>query len=295
MDNALYDSMDIVDCNMPCVCENAFMSVNLHNCDDMLLESLGVIDIPNIKLLKKKAKKFNKDLSKLFCEKDELIAKLNESNKLVEKYKNLAEISLEKLKEFECLNMDLDAKLVLSNKLVDDLKSENESLKMRAKCLITELVAKTEENIYCNYVVVPDYVSIVCSTSKDKSVYIPSHKRNQKAERKALKLKPMFRFHPRELSGSKLVPTCHHCGVIGHIRSQCSMLKKEQNHGARSLPKKPSGPKHIICHHCGAFGHLKPHCSKFQAFKRIKRKEKLKLFGRCAMKQNRIWGKIVCC
>ena len=73
------------------------MSVNPHNCDDMLLESLGVVDIPNIKLLKKKAKKFNKDLRKLFCEKDELIAKLNESNKLVEKYKNLAKISLEKL------------------------------------------------------------------------------------------------------------------------------------------------------------------------------------------------------
>ena len=106
MDNALYASMDIVDCNMPCVCENASMSVNPHNCDDMLPESLGVVDIPNIKLLKKNAKKFNKDFSKLFCEKDELIAKLNKSNKLVEKYKNLAEISLEKLKEFECLNMD---------------------------------------------------------------------------------------------------------------------------------------------------------------------------------------------
>ena len=84
MDNA---SMDIVDCNMSCVCENASMSVNLHNCNDMLLESLGVVDILNIKLLKKKAKKFNKDLSKLFCENNELIAKLNESNNLVEKYK----------------------------------------------------------------------------------------------------------------------------------------------------------------------------------------------------------------
>ena len=81
-------------------------------------------------------------MSKLFCEKDDLIAKLNESNKLVEKYKNLAEISLEKLKEFECLNRDLDAKLVLSNKFVDDLKSENESLKMHAKCLIADLLLK---------------------------------------------------------------------------------------------------------------------------------------------------------
>ena len=135
MDNALYASMDVLDvveCNMPCVCYNASMSVNPHNCDDMLLESMGVVDIPNDKLFKKKVKKFQKNLSKLFCEKDELIVKLNESNKLVEKYKKLTENSLKKLKEFKCLNMDLDAKLVLSKKLVDDLKCENESLKMHA-------------------------------------------------------------------------------------------------------------------------------------------------------------------
>ena len=50
---------------------------------------------------------------------------------------------------------------------------------------------------------------------------------------------------------------CHHCGVIGHIRPQCSMLKREQNHAARSLHKKPSELKPIVCHHCGAFGHLR--------------------------------------
>ena len=213
-----------------------------------------------------------------------MIAKLNESNKLVEKYKQLAEISLEKMKEFECLNMDLDAKLVLSNKLVDDLKCENESLKMHVKCLIAKPIAKKEDNICCNHVVVPDFVPNVSSTSKDKSVYIPPHKRKQKVERKAFKPKPLFRSHPRELCGSKFVPTCHHCNVIGHIRPQYFMLKKEQNHGARSLPKKPSGPKHIFCHHCGAFGHLRPHCSKFHALKRIKRKEKPELFGNCDKK-----------
>ena len=175
MDSVLYASMDIVDCNMPCVCENASMSVNPHNCDDMLLESLGVVDIPNIKLLKKNVKKFHENLSKFICEKDDLIAKLNVSNKLVEKYKNLDEISLEKLKEFECLNMDLDAKLFLSNKLVDDLKCENESLKMHAKCLIAESIHKNDENICCNHVVVPNFVPIVCSTSKDKSICIPPH------------------------------------------------------------------------------------------------------------------------
>lgn len=184
----------------------------------MLHKSMGVVDIPNVKLLKKKAKKFHENLSKFFCEKDDLIAKLNESNKLVEKYKKLAENSLEKLKEFECLNMDLDAKLVLSNKLVDNLKCENESLKMHAECLIAEPIAKKDENICCNHVVVPDFVPIVCSTSKDKSVYIPLYKRNQKVERKTLMPKPLFWSQSKVLDGSKFVPNCHHCGVIGHIR-----------------------------------------------------------------------------
>ena len=68
------------------------------------------------------------------------------------------------------------------------------------------------------------------------------------------------------------------------------MLKREQNHVARSLAKKPSGPKHIVCHHCGAFGHLRSHCSKFQALKRIKRKEKLELLGSYAMKAKPVLG-----
>ena len=174
--------------------------------------------------------------------------------------------------------------LFLSNKLVDELKCENESLKMHAKCLIVEPIVKNDKNICCNHVMVPDFVPIVCSTLKDKSVYIPLYKRNQKVKRKAVKSKPPFRSQPKALDRSKFVPTCHHCGVIGHIRPQCHKLKREQNHVARCLSKKPNGHKHIVCHHCDAFGHLRPHCSKFHALKRIKRKEKLELLGSCAKK-----------
>ena len=176
-------------------------------------------------------------MSKLIFEKDDLIDKLNESNKLIEKYKNLAKNSFEKMKEFECLNMDLDAKLVLSNKLVNELKCENESLKIHVKCLIAKPIAKNDENICCNHVMVPDFVPIVCSTLKEKSVYIRPHKRNQKVERKAFKPKPLFRSHPKELSGSKLFPTCHHCSAIGHIRPQCHKLKREQTHVATPSQK----------------------------------------------------------
>ena len=67
-DNALYDSMDfldVVECNMPCVCYNASMSVNPHNCDDKLLEYMGVVDIPNDKLFKKKAKEVSKEFEQV--------------------------------------------------------------------------------------------------------------------------------------------------------------------------------------------------------------------------------------
>ena len=64
------------------------------------------------------------------------------------------------------MNVDLDAKIVFSNKLVDDLKCENESLKMHAKCLITETIVKKKENLCCNHVVLPDFVPIVSFTSK---------------------------------------------------------------------------------------------------------------------------------
>ena len=89
------------------------------------------------------------------------------------------------------------------------------------------------------------------------------------------------------MDGSKFVSTYHHCFVIGHIRPQCSLLKKEQNHVARSLPKRPCGHKLIVCHRCGAFGHLRPHCFKF---KLLKEKKNLSFLEAVLWKQNRNWG-----
>ena len=78
-----------------------------------------------------------------------------------------------------------------------------------------------------NHVAVPDFEPIVCSTSKEKSVYVPPHKINQKVERKAIKSKPSFRSQLKVLNGSKFISTCHHCSVIGHIRPHCHKLKRE--------------------------------------------------------------------
>ena len=61
MDSALNASMHVLDvdeCNMPCVCENASMSDNPHDCDAMLHESLGVVIFLTSISLRKRLRSF---------------------------------------------------------------------------------------------------------------------------------------------------------------------------------------------------------------------------------------------
>ena len=109
-------------------------------------------------------------------------------------------------------------------------------------------------------------------------------------ERKTLKPKSSFRSHPRELSGSKFVLTCHHCTVIGHIRPQCSMLNREQNHIPKSLPKKPSGRDFVtIVVHLVILNLIT------LSFKFLKEKKNLSFLEVVFCKLNWIWLKVISC
>ncbi|CAL9006821.1 unnamed protein product [Prunus brigantina] len=98
------------------------------------------------------------------------------------------------------------------------------------------------------------------------------------------------------LPQSKFVPTCHHCGVKGHIRPRCHILRIESQVSKESEFKthvssfkgyaavksvvctrdKHSSlakfgflqPKRFIpiCHHCGTLGHIRPKCFEFRNF-----------------------------
>ncbi|BFG26512.1 hypothetical protein CerSpe_127860 [Prunus speciosa] len=95
---------------------------------------------------------------------------------------------------------------------------------------------------------------------------------------------------------SKFVPTCHHCGVKGHIRPRCHILRIESQGSKESKFKthvssfkgyvavksvvctrdKHSSlekfgfqqPKRFIptCHHCGTLGHIRPKCFELRNF-----------------------------
>ena len=73
---------------------------------------------------------------------------------------------------------------------------------------------------------------------KIEKVYIPPFKRNNKEKAYFARLdngkssdvnakvsKPMSKFTVREHNKSVFMPTCHLCGVVGHIRPNCSLLR----------------------------------------------------------------------
>ena len=69
----------------------------------------------------------------------------------------------------------------------------------------------------------------------------------------------------REYNKSVFVPTCHFCGVVGHIRPNCSLLREKPKFETRFAVMNTDVLKFVpICHFCGVFGHIHPNCHKLK-------------------------------
>jgi hypothetical protein len=74
---------------------------------------------------------------------------------------------------------------------------------------------------------------------------------------------------------TRSLPTCHHCGMVGHIRPNCGHLNSLRTRNKKDAPKKDKEvekcfkskyvPPHKrqatqrfvpTCHHCGTSGHI---------------------------------------
>ena len=61
------------------------------------------------------------------------------------------------------------------------------------------------------------------------------------------------------------VPTYYLCGVVGHIRPNCSLLRKKPKSETRFTVRNTDVPKFVhVCHFCGVFGHICPNCHKLK-------------------------------
>ena len=185
------------------------------------------------------AKKFKEELNFTNLEKEELVVRLDESNKKNEFLRNQITSQDEKMKS-------LEHELVESKSKIENLTSTKPAVDNRS-------------------------VSISLKP-KTKKVYIPPFKRNNKEKAYFARLdkgksfdvdadvsKPKSKPTVREHNKSIFVPTCHLCGVVGHIRPNCSLLRQKPKSENRFAIRNTDVPKFVpVCHFCGVHGHILP-------------------------------------
>ena len=193
-----------------------FTCLTIFDCDNLnkkdTVVSVDLIDACETlrkELLKsmKISKKFKEELKLANLEKAELVVRLDESNKKNEFLRNQISSQYEKMKSWE-------QELVESKAKIENLTSTKPAIDNRS-------------------------VSISLKP-KTKKVYIPPFKRNNKEKAYFVRLdkgkssninvevsKPISKPTASVQNKSVFVPTCHLCGVVGHIRPNYSLLRQK--------------------------------------------------------------------
>ena len=191
-----------------------FKCLTVFDCDDLnkkdIVVSVDFIDACETlhkKLSKslKIVKKFKEELKLANLEKKKLIVRLNESNKNNEFLRNLISSQDEKMKSLEQELVESKTKIenLTSSKLAVDNKSVSLSFKPKTeKVYIPHFKRNNKENTY------------FARLDRGKNYDVDT-------EVSKLMSKPTIREHNKYV----FVPTCHIFGVVGHIRSNCSLLR----------------------------------------------------------------------
>ena len=191
------------------------------------------------------AKKFNEELKLANLEKEELVVRLDESNKKNEFLRNQISSQDEKMKSLEQELVEFKAKIenLTSTKPTVDNRSISVSLKPKIeKVYIPPFKRNNKENAY------------FARLDKGKSYDVD-------AEVSKPKSKPIV----REDNKYVFVPTCHLHSVVGHTRPNCSLLRQKPKSETKFVVRNTDVPKFVhVCHFCGVSGHIRPNCHKLK-------------------------------
>ena len=191
------------------------------------------------------AKKFKEELKLANIEKEDLVVRLDESNKKKEFLRNQISSQDEKIKS-------LEQELVESKAKIENLTSTKPTVDNRS--VFVSLKPKTEKI----------YIPPFKRNNKEKAYYARLDKDKSSDvndEVSKPKSKPTIRKHNKFV----FVPTCHLCGVVGHIRPSCSLLRQEPKPVTGNPTRNTDVPKFVpVCHFCGVRGHIHPNCHKLK-------------------------------
>ena len=191
------------------------------------------------------AKKFKEELKLANLEKYELIVRLDESNKKNEFLRNQFSSQDEKMKS-------LEQKLGGSKAKLENFS--NTKLLVDNRSVFVHFKPKTNKV----------YVSPFKKNHKEK-FYVTRLDKGKSSNVGTEVSKPLSKPFSQLWNKSIFVPTCHLCGVVGHIRSNCYLLRHKPKLETRSASRNTDVPKYIpVCHFCGIHDHIRPNCHKLK-------------------------------
>ncbi|KAG5563906.1 hypothetical protein RHGRI_000179 [Rhododendron griersonianum] len=227
---------------------NISLATKLKQCEKEKIDALHELDV-----LKRKHMNLENDMHSLF-----------ETNELLESKVAKLQVELDKanatFKKLNAGSQILD-EVLSSQKVASDrgglgYKAEG-SLKSKAR----------EKMIFCK----PNSnapASLVANKAK-----LPVKEKNVKYARtkppKVKKQCPVVKIATTkrgEVRCFKSKPTCHNCGVIGHIRPHCTKLHMPCLSCARDKMMRKNVQFVPTCHFCGVKGHIRPNCFKLHGY-----------------------------
>ena len=73
--------------------------------------------------------------------------------------------------------------------------------------------------------------------------------------------KPMSKHKVRVHKKFVFIPTCHLCGIVGHIRPNCSLLRQKPKSETRFTVRNTDVSKFVsVFHFYGVSGHIRSNC-----------------------------------
>ena len=180
------------------------------------------------------SKKFKEELKLANLEKEELIVRLDETNKKNEFFRNQISSQDENMES-------LEQELAESKSELEKLSSTKLAIDNRFVSISVPIKPKDEKV----------YISLFKRNHKEKAYFARLDKgKNYLVDAKVSKFvsKPTGRVQKK----SVFVPTCHFCGVVGHIRPNCSLLRQKPKSETRFVLRNTNVPKFVpVYHFCG--------------------------------------------
>jgi len=189
------------------------------------------------------------------------------NDELFEGFMKLGKLSINSLRELHEVKQErefLVIQLSESLALINSLKSENtmliktvESLEnewKESKNLLNKLSSDNLKSMLCVQKDVSNKPSMIvddldASNFEIKSLFVKPMKVDEvkvnmacldNCENSCLNnyVKSKSKDHLGKQTQAKFVPTCHHCGIIGHIKPNCYLLKSQRPWNKQDAPKK---------------------------------------------------------